>query len=68
MPDAEIAFIIDDFLHVDVHDNVIASVELTWRMILPESEGKHRTYFHLVKIDEKWTIVNVLDRGLEENN
>lgn len=68
MPEAEISFITDDFSHIDVYDEVVASAELNWRMILPGSEGRHKTYFHLVKANEKWIIVNVLDRGFEETS
>ena len=66
MPDAEIKFIIENFSHVDIHDEFVASAELNWMMLLPGSKGRHKTYFHLVRIDGNWIIVNVLDRGYEE--
>jgi hypothetical protein len=66
MPDADIRFEIDEFTHIDIYDNVVASVELKWKMFLPGSKGTHKTYFHLVKLDDLWIIVNVLDRGFEE--
>lgn len=65
IPDAEIKFSVESFSHIDVHDGIVASVELNWIMFLPGSKGKHKTYFHLVKMDGNWIIVNVLDRGYE---
>lgn len=46
MPDAEIQFTLNEFTHIDVYDDMVASAELKWKMILPGSKGIHKTYFH----------------------
>lgn len=58
-------FVLDEVLHLSIYSDLIASVEVKWHMALPGSEGLHHTYFHLVKQNGKWLIVNVLDRGYE---
>lgn len=55
---------IDKIDHVAVHD-LIASAEVHWRMILPDSVGIHRSCYHLAKMDSRWVIVSLMDRGLE---
>ncbi len=56
---------IDEIEQVAVHDGLIASVHVRWRMIFPEGYGKHRTFFNLAKIDGVWGIVNTVDRGFQ---
>lgn len=55
---------IQEFIHIAVHE-LIASAEVEWEMVMPNSVGIHHTYYHLAKIDDKWVIVNILDRGKE---
>lgn len=65
MPEIEVQFVIDEIEQVAVHDDLIASAHVRWRMIFPEGYGKHRTFFNLAKIAGQWGIVNTVDRGLQ---
>ena len=65
MPEIEVQFVIDEIEQVAVHDDLIASAHVRWRMIFPEGYGKHRTFFNLAKIAGRWGIVNTVDRGLQ---
>jgi hypothetical protein len=65
MPDIQVKFEIDEIEHIAVHDDLIASVHVSWRMVFPEGYGVHRTFFNLAKIDGKWGIVNTVDRGIQ---
>jgi hypothetical protein len=65
MPDLAVDFVIDEIEQVAVHDDLIASVHVRYRMVFPEGYGKHRCFFNLAKIDGQWKIVNVVDRGFE---
>ncbi len=66
MPDMQVKFVIDEIEQVAVHDDLIASLHVRWRMIFPEGYGRHRTFFNLANIDGVWGIVNTVDRGLQE--
>ena len=65
MPDINIKFIIDEIEQISVHDDLIASAHIRWRMIFPEGYGKHRTFFNLANINGVWSIVNTVDRGFQ---
>ncbi len=52
--------------HITVHE-VIASAEVEYRMVMPEAVGLHCSYIQLVKMEEDWRVVNILDRGIEES-
>ena len=65
VPDIQVQFVIDEVEQIAVHDDLIASAHLRWRMIFPEGYGQHRTFFNLAKIDGKWGIVNSVDRGFQ---
>lgn len=56
---------IDDMSHIAVYDALIASAEVKWRMLMPDSWGEHCSYFHLIKQDDAWKIAGVVDRGWE---
>ncbi len=51
--------------HIAVHD-LIASAEVDYRMEMPDSVGIHTAYLHLLKVDGKWLVTNIIDRGLEQ--
>lgn len=65
IPDIKVKFAIDEIEQVSVHDDLIASAHINWRMIFPDGYGKHRTFFNLAKIDGEWGIVNTVDRGFQ---
>ena len=65
VPEIKVQFVIDEIEQVAVHDDLIASAHVRWRMIFPEGYGKHRTFFNLAKIEGQWGIVNTVDRGLQ---
>jgi len=65
VPDLQVKFEIDEIEHIAVHDDLIASVHVNWRMIFPEGYGEHRTFFNLAKIHGQWGIVNSVDRGFQ---
>ena len=45
--------------------DLIASVELTYTMKMPESYGKHSAFIQLIRENGKWLIISILDKGLE---
>ena len=63
--DYELTIEIDDMRHIVVYDGLIASAEVKWRMVMPDSWGEHCSYYHLAKIDGVWQIAGVVDRGWE---
>jgi hypothetical protein len=65
LPEINVQFVIDEIEQVSVHDDLIASAHVRWRMIFPEGYGKHRSFFNLAKIAGKWGIVNTVDRGFQ---
>ena len=67
LPNPEIIkFTIDEILQIRIYEGLIGSVELKWNMVLPGSKGNHHTFIQFAKDKDKWLIVNVLDRGFEE--
>jgi hypothetical protein len=54
---------INEISHIEVGD-VTATAEVEWKMLMPDTSGSHRTYFHLAK-EDTWQIVGLLDRGIE---
>jgi hypothetical protein len=65
VPDIQVQFVIDEIEQIIIHDDLIASAHLRWRMLFPEGYGEHRTFFNLANIDGKWGIVNTVDRGFQ---
>ena len=65
-PDLQVGFEIDEIEGLTIHDDLIASVHVRWRMVFPDSFGRHRTFFNLANMDGNWVIVNIVDRGFEE--
>ena len=65
MPDFKISFKLDEIEQIKVYDDLIASVHVRYRMLLPAGYGQHRCFFNLAKIEGKWKIVNTVDRGIE---
>ena len=66
MPDLKVLFQIEMIEQVVVHDDLIASVHVRYRMTFPDGYGKHRCFYNLAKIEGKWRIVNAVDRGFQE--
>lgn len=64
-PDFSVTFLINRIKHIDVHkDKLIASAVVEWQMLsMGQAIGVHYTYFHLVKTNRNWVIVNITDRG-----
>ncbi len=62
----DITFHIDNICSQTIQD-VIASVEIEWRMIWETGEEKHWSCYNLAKSNRQWTIVGQLDRGIEIN-
>jgi len=44
---------------------IFTSAHALWRMGSPEGYGKQRTFFNLVRIERKWSIVNTVDHGFQ---
>jgi hypothetical protein len=65
VPDLKVEFILEEIEQVVVQEDLIASAHVRYRMIFPEGYGKHRCFYHLAKIEGKWGIVNVVDRGVQ---
>ncbi|MFX1299553.1 MAG: nuclear transport factor 2 family protein [Promethearchaeota archaeon] len=64
-PKYSVSFFIKQMKFFDVQpDNLIASVFVEWQMlVLGKCVGFHYTYYHLVKTEDQWVIVNVTDRA-----
>ena len=64
-PEYSVSFFIKQMKFFDVQpDNLIASVFVEWQMIISgKNVGFHYTYYHLVKTEGNWVIVNVTDRA-----
>lgn len=58
---------VEDVIHLQIIDGVIASVEIKYTMLMPDSKGSHTGFFHLVNENKKWLFLNWTDRGFEEN-
>jgi hypothetical protein len=65
VPDLRVEFLLDEVEQVVVQDELIASVHVRYRMMLPEGYGEHRCFYNLAKVDGKWGIVNAVDRGIQ---
>lgn len=56
---------------IEVHQiavqEMIASAEVSYKMVMPESIGRHHSFLHLVKNADQWIVVNMIDRGIEES-
>ncbi len=65
MPDLKVDFVIDEIEQIAIHDDLIASIHVRYRMVFPEGYGQHRTFFNLANINGKWGVVHALDRGVE---
>ncbi len=52
-----------------IHDirvyEVIASADVEYRMVMPDAIGIHRSFYHFVKVNGKWQVMNIIDRGRE---
>lgn len=58
---------IEEITHLQTTDSVIASVEIKYIMLMPNSKGSHTGLLHLVNESNKWLFLNWTDRGFEEN-
>lgn len=65
MPDLKVEFVLDEIEQVVVHEDLIASAHVRYRMVFDEGYGRHRCFLSLTKVDGKWGIVNTVDRGFE---
>ena len=65
VPDLKVEFLLDEIELVTVHEDLIASVHVRYRMLFPEGQGVHRCFYNLAKIDGQWGIVNAVDRGFQ---
>ena len=65
LPYLHVEFALEEIEQVAVHDDLVASVHVRYRMVFPEVYGLHRCFYNLVNMDGKWGIVNAVDRGLE---
>lgn len=65
IPGFDVDFTIIKIANLYVRD-IIATVDIMWQMIMPDTVGNHSTSFQLVKQNDIWLIVSVLDMGLEE--
>jgi hypothetical protein len=64
-----IKFTITEIVNISVSEGVIASAEIKWQMVLPDSKkGNHHTFIQFAKKNDMWLIVNVLDKGFEEES
>lgn len=63
-----IKFTIDEIVSISTSEGVIASAEIKWQMVLPGSKGTHHTFIQFAKKEDTWLIVNVLDKGYEEES
>ncbi len=66
-PAFSLGFFVNRIKDIDVHpDNLIASATVEWQMLsMGQCIGVHYTYYHFVKSNGEWIIVNVTDRGKE---
>ena len=65
MPDLSVEFVLDEIEQVIVHEGLIASVHVRYRMIFLEGYGKHRCFYQLANMDGQWGIVSSVDRGFQ---
>ena len=63
--DLRVEFVLEEIDQIRVHDDLIASVHVSYRMVFPEGYGTHRCFYHLANMDGKWGIVNAVDRGIQ---
>jgi hypothetical protein len=64
-PDLKVHFQIEMLEQVVVHEDLIASVHVRYRMTFPDGYGNHRCFYNLAKVEGKWRIVNAVDRGFQ---
>ncbi|NHJ84580.1 MAG: nuclear transport factor 2 family protein [Asgard group archaeon] len=62
-----ITFTIKEIVDIKCLEGVIGSVLVNWQMKLPGSIGTHQTFIQFAKHENKWLIVNVLDKGFEKS-
>lgn len=65
MPDLKVEFVLDEIEQIVVHEDLIASAHVRYRMLFDEGYGRHRCFFSLTKVEGKWGFVNTVDRGFE---
>ncbi len=53
-----------DIVRIAIHD-VIATVEMTYTMVMPNSAAAHCSYIQLLKEGDRWLVAQMIDRGLE---
>ena len=65
VPGLRVRFEVEAVEGLAIQDDLIASLHVRWRMIMPESEGRHRSFYHLANMDGRWGLVSAVDRGFE---
>jgi len=58
---------LEEIIHQQTIDDVIACVEIKYTMLMPQSKGSHTGLLHLVNENKEWRFLNWTDRGFEEN-
>ena len=69
IPDLQVGFEIDEFENLTLHDDLIASVHVCWRMVFPNSLGaSSNQFFNLANMDGRLGNYcnHIVDRGFEE--
>ena len=66
VPDLKVELVLDEIEKISIHEGLIASVHLRYRMLMPGSMGMHRAFYNLACMDGQWGIVNIVDRGFEK--
>ncbi|MFX1507258.1 MAG: nuclear transport factor 2 family protein [Promethearchaeota archaeon] len=57
---------LEEIIHLNIIDGVVASAEIRYTMFMPQSKGFHTGLLHLVNENKKWLFLNWTDRGIEE--
>ena len=54
-----------EFVEVTIGD-VVAFVSVRYKMLMPENVGTHTSGIHLIKPEDKWQVIQIVDRGIEQ--
>ena len=55
-----------EFIEVTASD-VVAFVSVRYKMRLPDSSGTHTSGIHLIKPEDDWLVIQIVDRGIEQS-
>jgi len=62
----KVKYELEEIMHLQIIDNIIASAEIKYIMIMPQSKGIHTGLLHLMNEKKNWLFLNWTDRGIEE--